>query len=855
MKACPACNAVYEDEVFFCAKDGTKLADAALGVPEVKVGMVLDDRYRLEEFLGAGGMGEVYRAEHVYIHKTVAIKLVRPEITASAEAVSRFHQEARTASAIGHRNIVGIEDFGKLGSGVIYLAMEFLDGVALNKMIARGPLDHARALGLLIQIAEGLRAAHARDVIHRDMKPENVFVVTGEDGHELVKILDFGIAKISSAGQEGGSLTRTGQVFGTPHYMSPEQAKGQPADRRSDVYSLGVLMFEVFTGSVPFKAESFLGILTQHAYEDPPRPCSLRPDLPGVIEGIILKAMAKDPARRQQDMDEMIAELGCALETVRSGEPAALFGGDWPGAAAAALRLTGEPPTGFHLPALEPAKDTGPATTPPRDGAAEPEPLLLTARRHSRPQPPPKAGASRRRLVLFLLAGLALAAAIGLAWWRPWARGAVRKQDQAPVAPRGAGGDPRYTYDCPGWQRPPMGFIADSFRQVREDSRRRFEAPCPSGGRCRLQAEPVVARDTVYLGSSQGQVFAVDAATLSLRWHAATEGEIAAAPLVWEDALVVAGKDKRVRVFATGDGTPLATWEKAAEYFTAAPFLSLDAVWIPGWDHSLHRLERQGAGFSYAPKKLGVRGMIYHTPTVLDDRWYFAGTRILTPKRHTQYTFYMPVDGRTLRADGVDRATLCVLATDPAQIQDRRVTVSCDGSTILVDELPPLRAFPPLVDGELAWFFLAADSHREGLVVLCDHARGACHRVMKSALSGAPVAGKVKEELRGFFATLEAGQCRLCAFDPGQAPPPDAAEVPCLWRTEPLPGCPGDLRLIGDRLVFGTDKARVVVVDANSGTILQKLRVAGSVTAAPAFCNGRLFVPTEANTLEAWDTR
>ena len=238
MRACPACNAVYEDEVFFCAKDGTKLVDAALGAPDVKVGMVLDDRYRLEEFLGAGGMGEVYRAEHVYIHKTVAIKLVRPEITASPEAVQRFHQEARTASAIGHRNIVGIEDFGKLGNGVVYLAMEFLSGTPLNKLIAKGPLDNARALGLLIQIAEGLRAAHARDVIHRDMKPENVFVVTGEDGGDLVKILDFGIAKMNAAGQEGGSLTRTGQIFGTPHYMSPEQAMGHPADRRSDVYSL-----------------------------------------------------------------------------------------------------------------------------------------------------------------------------------------------------------------------------------------------------------------------------------------------------------------------------------------------------------------------------------------------------------------------------------------------------------------------------------------------------------------------------------------------------------------------------------------------------------------------------------------
>ncbi|PKN43891.1 MAG: hypothetical protein CVU59_13075, partial [Deltaproteobacteria bacterium HGW-Deltaproteobacteria-17] len=632
----------------------------------------------------------------MYIHKTVAIKLLRPEITASPEAVQRFHQEARTASSIGHRNIVSIEDFGKLGNGVVYLAMEYLDGIPLNRLIAKGPLDNARALGLVVQIAEGLRAAHARDVIHRDMKPENVFILPGEGGGELVKILDFGIAKMNASGAGGANLTRTGAIFGTPHYMSPEQAMGTAVDGRADIYSMGVLMFELFTGRVPFKAESFLGILTQHVYEQPPRPCSIRPDLPAVIEAIILKAMSKEPARRQQDMDGLIAELQSARAVVSSGEPPAVLPGDWP-AAASGLRLTGEPPTipparetvdqpppltlhahdtagqpaPLTLHAHDAADQPGPLTLHPRDTAGQPEPLTLRAGpvadgpragsdakdgsdtkagsdtpastgpgtdaatgsveagTGSAERPvltprldhlqdlfhPPAPRVRRRKsshplvyLLIGVFVGLVLVGAGVLALWRPWERAGDRPKPARGSQPgRAGGGDPKYTYDCPDLQRPVTGFIADSFATIREDSRLVWNAECPEGAKCRLQSGPVVVRDTVMFGSYQGKVFALNAGDLSRKWQAEVEGEVYASPLAWDDVLVVASKDKRIRIFATADGTRLAEYEKAAEYFTAAPFFSVDSVWIPGWDHSFHRLQRQGAGFSYTPKKVGVR--------------------------------------------------------------------------------------------------------------------------------------------------------------------------------------------------------------------------------------------------------
>jgi eukaryotic-like serine/threonine-protein kinase len=307
---CPACNTRYEEGGAFCSRDGTPLVkDPQAGKADL-VGQVLAERYRIVRLVGEGGMGQVYEAQHVNINKRFALKLLRPEITSNAEAVARFRQEAWSASSIGHENIIEIEDFATLPSGSVYLAMEFLTGLPLSeRMREEPPMPFAESLDVTLQVASGLAAAHEKGIVHRDMKPENIFLAQ-KYGHLLVKILDFGIAKVSGA--EGNrSLTRTGTIFGTPHYMSPEQALGKPLDHRADIYSVGVIMYEMFTGKVPFEAESFMGILTKHITTQPKPPREVAPEreIPAEVEALILRSLAKEPEERQQSMADLVNDL------------------------------------------------------------------------------------------------------------------------------------------------------------------------------------------------------------------------------------------------------------------------------------------------------------------------------------------------------------------------------------------------------------------------------------------------------------------------------------------------------------------------------------------------------------------
>jgi serine/threonine-protein kinase len=297
---------------------GTPPAPAAAAPAAVPIGhdpylgTVVADRYRILKKLGEGGMGVVYLAEHIIIEKRVALKILSEDFARKADLVQRFMQEAKAASKIGHENIVDITDFGETPSGSVFFAMEFLDGSDLAGHVRKGgPMPFERTRHIVTQICRALGAAHAKGIIHRDMKPENVFLVEREGQQDFVKVLDFGIAKMNSMEEGGARLTRTGMIFGTPEYMSPEQAKGDRPDHRVDIYAVGCILYEMLTGDVPFHAETFMGVLTKHMFEQPMPLNQKAPEanIPPDVEAVVMRALAKDRDQRFQTMKEMSLAL------------------------------------------------------------------------------------------------------------------------------------------------------------------------------------------------------------------------------------------------------------------------------------------------------------------------------------------------------------------------------------------------------------------------------------------------------------------------------------------------------------------------------------------------------------------
>src|SRR5688572_137860 len=315
MPVCATCGTTYGATVRICVRDGTPLATGR--TDNQLLGTLLDGKYRIDSFLSAGGMGSVYRALHVMLDKTVAVKVIRNELVTSDEVVARFQREARAASNLHHPNIVSVYDLGQTSDGTLYIAMEFIDGPSLKQVIRRnGPLTPWESIDILRQVASALSSAHQKQIVHRDLKSDNL-MLQSEGGRKIVKLVDFGIAKTFD---ESTQLTAAGYLLGTPHYMSPEQAAGKPVDHRADLYSLGVIFYEMITGEVPFGDGALTSVLVRLATEVPPAPSARRPDarVSPALDAVAMRCLEKDPDRRFQSADEFADALERAFAEIES---------------------------------------------------------------------------------------------------------------------------------------------------------------------------------------------------------------------------------------------------------------------------------------------------------------------------------------------------------------------------------------------------------------------------------------------------------------------------------------------------------------------------------------------------------
>jgi serine/threonine-protein kinase len=318
VKTCPVCSSEWPDDTRFCPKDGSTLR-AAAGAD--LIGSIVADRYHIEKKLGEGGMGAVYLGEHVKMGRKSAIKVMTQSMASDPEAIARFNREAANAARINHPNVCAIYDFGETEDGTIYLAMEFIEGETLSDMQHReGALELDRAVEILQQTGEALQAAHDLGIVHRDLKPDNIMIARARDGTDVVKVVDFGIAK-AMTGEEGQKVTRTGLVVGTPEYMSPEQLSGDVLNGRSDIYSLALVFFRMVTGALPFQAESSQETMIKRLTDDPLKLSEVAPDAgwPPRLQGVMDRALERMPADRYESAALFARD---ALDAVRgAGRP------------------------------------------------------------------------------------------------------------------------------------------------------------------------------------------------------------------------------------------------------------------------------------------------------------------------------------------------------------------------------------------------------------------------------------------------------------------------------------------------------------------------------------------------------
>lgn len=308
---CLQCNQQFPHDLEICPDDGkalTRLKEDSL------VGTVFAGRYEITDLLGSGNMSSVYKAKHNVLGKTFAVKLMHSHLATNTIAVKRFQQEARAVSLLAHPNLIAVHDFGFSTDGEPYLVMDLIEGVSLDTLLVDKGLDQNRALNLCLQICSGMAHAHQKDIIHRDLKPSNIMICKDAEQAEQIKIIDFGLAKgIGSDCNQ--NLTQSGEVFGSPNYMSPEQCLGDPLDERSDVYALGCIIYECLTGYPPFDGDTIVDTLRMHIADAPP-PLPRELSIPGWLEAEISRCLEKDPAARPATAGELYDYLQGKLSLV-----------------------------------------------------------------------------------------------------------------------------------------------------------------------------------------------------------------------------------------------------------------------------------------------------------------------------------------------------------------------------------------------------------------------------------------------------------------------------------------------------------------------------------------------------------
>jgi len=402
-KLCPQCNTEYPEEQLFCPKDGSTLKSKG-GTADL-VGSIIQKVYHVKKKLGEGGMGTVYLAEHVKMGRKSALKVMNPGMVHDADAISRFNREAANASKINHPNVAAVYDFGETEDGLIFLAMEFIEGPSLTKVIEEaGSLPPLRAADITRQASEALSVAHDMGIVHRDLKPDNIMLAKGREGVDVVKVVDFGIAKAGA--DEGQKVTKTGMVVGTPEYMSPEQLSGDKLDGRSDTYSLGLVAFNMLTGKLPFPAATAQESMIARLMEAPKTLAEMKQDVPwsAEVQAVMDKGLARDAAERYATASQFGRDLYRAVEHMAhhdvTSAHTAMIGRVSGGAVAAAAGAAAT--AGGKTAHIEKAPTPVPAT---RVGAATP---LAGA-----PHVPP----ARPRSKTPMIAGIAAVAVLGFGGW------------------------------------------------------------------------------------------------------------------------------------------------------------------------------------------------------------------------------------------------------------------------------------------------------------------------------------------------------------------------------------------------------------------------------------------------------